>query len=759
MRRKLVTELIRLFISDSAGKSTRTRNRGWWRSLALTLAVLALVVLARTAETKKIDAPTPPVRANRLAQETSPYLKQHAHNPVDWYPWGPEALERARRENKPIFLSIGYAACHWCHVMARESFENPRIAKLMNDNFINIKVDREERPDLDETYMQAVVMVTGTGGWPLSVFLTPDLKPFFGGTYFSPEKFSELLVALSQAYRQDQAEVVKDAKTLQEQLQARQKIRAAGQTPDKEALTQAYGRLSQAFDARHGGFGVAPKFPEALELGFLLHYYRFAGEDRAQEMVRISLEKMARGGIYDQLGGGFHRYATDAQWLVPHFEKMLYDNALLAPLYLAMSQITGDKLDRRVAQETLDFVLRDLGSPTGGFYSSLNAESEGREGKYYVWSLDEVQQVVGPKAAPLVLTALGVTREGNFEGVNILTRPLSEAELARRFSLNVEEVSLTLIPALEKLRQARARRVAPSRDDKIIVAWNGLMISSLARGAQVLKDPKYYQAAAKGARFIQKDLVKEGRLYRIWAGGRAGVPAFLDDYAFLANGLLDLFETDFDPSWLTAARGLVDRMDDLFWDSAQGVYFYEGKDQKTPLGRNPSIHDQSIPSGNSMAALACWKLYRFTEDKRYQKRAQAVLTRLQGQARKSPLGSPQFLTVQILYLTPPLDLILVGDAAHPKMKEMLGDCYRYFLPERKLVLKDPKTAAALEKPVPGVKDYPLGQEGPVAYICRNFACLPPITEPKDLAAKLGRLASKQGLTWPAGPPAGEGKPK
>jgi uncharacterized protein YyaL (SSP411 family) len=723
------------------------------------LASLAMVVAMTwyaAAEGKKSDAPAPTVRANRLAGETSPYLKQHAHNPVDWYPWGPEALERARRENKPIFLSIGYAACHWCHVMARECFENPEIAGLMNENFINIKVDREERPDLDETYMQAVMMVTGSGGWPLSVFLTPDLKPFFGGTYFPPEKFKEILAALSQAYRQDRAEVAKDAQTLKGLLQARQKIRADGQAPDKEALTRAYGRLRQVFDPQQGGFGGAPKFPEALELGFLLHYYRFAGEDRALEMVRVSLEKMARGGIYDQLGGGFHRYATDARWLVPHFEKMLYDNALLASVYLAHYQITGRELDQRIARETLDFVLRDMISPTGGFFSSIDADSEGKEGKYYVWRLDEVRQVVGDQAAPLVFEALGVTSEGNFEGSNILTRPLPEAELAKRLSLTVEQVRLTLNPALDKLRQARATRVPPSRDDKLIVSWNGLMISALAQGAQILGEPRYYQAAAQGARFVLKDLIKEGRLYRIWAGGKASVPAFLDDYAFLANGLLDLFETDFNPSWLTAARGLVDRMDGLFWDSREGIYFYEGKDQKTPLGRNPSIHDQSIPSGNSQAALACWRLYRFTEDKRYHQRAQGILTRLQGQARTSPLGSPQLLTVQSLYLTPPLDLILVGDPDHPAMREMLQDCYRSFLPERKLVLKNPRTAAALEKTVPAVKDYPGANAGPVAYICRNFACLPPITDAKDLAAKLGRLASKEGLTWPAGF-LGEGK--
>jgi len=739
------------------GAKQGIRNR-WPRPFMLLVLLAALALFPRASPSKNPNQ-TPPSPPNRLAKETSPYLRLHAHNPVDWYPWGPEALERARQENKPIFLSIGYSTCHWCHVMARECFENPVIAQLMNKNFINIKVDREERPDLDETYMQAVIMVTGQGGWPLSVFLTPDLKPFFGGTYFPPEKFKELLVALSQAYRQDQAGVVKDAQTLQERLKVLEKIAPAGQTPDQEPLTKAFSRLSLTFDAQHGGFGGAPKFPEALELSFLLHYYHQTGETRALEMVSFTLEKMARAGIYDQLSGGFHRYATDARWLVPHFEKMLYDNALLSSVYLAHYQITGNALDRRVAKETLEFVLRDLGSPDGGFFSSIDAESEGKEGKYYVWSLEEVRRVVGPKATPLVLAALGVTREGNFEGVNILTRPLPEAELAKRFSLTVDQVSLTLNPALGQLRQARAKRVPPARDDKIIVSWNGLMISALAQGAQVLGDPRYYQAAGQGARFILQNLVKDERLQRIWAGGKASVPAFLDDYAFLANGLIDLFETDFDPAWLAAAQGLVKQMEELFLNSPEGVFFYVGQDQATALGRNQSIYDQSIPSGNSMAALACWRLYRFTEDACYQKRGQAILTRFQGRIRKVPLGFPQLLRVQILYLTPPLDLILVGDPDHPRMKEILKDCYRYFLPERKLILKNPKAAGVMEKAVPGVKDYLPGKEGPVAYICRNFACLPPITDPKDLSAKLGQPVSGKGLTWPPGRPAAEQKPK
>jgi uncharacterized protein YyaL (SSP411 family) len=722
-----------------------------WRSVPLWLGMLVLLVLTQPSwaqEGQKGEAPASrgaqsPV--NRLAKETSPYLRQHAHNPVDWYPWGPEALERARRENKPIFLSIGYSACHWCHVMAHESFENPEIARIMNENFINIKVDREERPDLDETYMKAVVMVTGQGGWPMSVFLTPDLQPFFGGTYFSPKKFKEILLALSKAYRQDQAGVVKDAQQLQRQLQTLGRV-PAGAEPGKEILARTYSRLNQIFDTRHGGFGDFPKFPEALDLNFLLHYYRFAGVARAREMVSFTLTKMAQGGIYDQLGGGFHRYSTDALWLLPHFEKMLYDNALLAPLYLADYQLTGSDLGRRVVAETLDFVIRDLGAPGGGFFAALDSQSEGREGKYYLWTLSEVRHIVGEKATPLVTAALGITSEGNFEdvkGANILTRPLTIQELAARFSLKPEQVSQSLDPALEQLRRVRAQRVPPGRDDKIIVAWNGLTISALAQGAQVLGEPRYYQAAVKAAHFILQHQIKEGQLYRIWARGRISVPGFLEDYAFLANGLLDLFETDFDPFWLTEAGHLVDRMNALFLDPAAGMYFNVAKDQKTPLVRSLTASDQAIPSGNSMAAYVCWRLYRFTGKKQYQQRAQAILSRFQGQVLKNPLEYPFLLTTQTLFLTPALDITVVGDPKQDQVKEMLQEIYARYLPERRMVLKNPREAAALEKVAPEMRDYPLQGGVPTAYICRNFMCLPPITKPQELATKLAQLMSQK----------------
>ncbi|MEW6387850.1 MAG: thioredoxin domain-containing protein [Thermodesulfobacteriota bacterium] len=686
---------------------------------------------------------TPP---NRLARETSPYLRQHADNPVDWYPWGPEALDRARREDKPIFLSIGYSTCHWCHVMAHESFANPAIAALMNEHFINIKVDREERPDLDETYMTAVQLLAGTGGWPMSVFLTPDLKPFYAGTYFPPEDrggftgFPRLLLALNQIYRQNREKLVDLSEKVTEQL----KILAArpGAAPEltQAQVAAAAQRLKEDSDRRHGGFGGAPKFPRALELGFLLNQARSQKDAGAQEIVGFSLEKMARGGIYDQVGGGFHRYTVDGVWLVPHFEKMLYDNALLTPLYLALFQLTGREFSRRIAKETLDFVLRELAAPQGGFYAALDAESDGEEGKFYLWSREELEKVVGPELAPLARVALGVTAGGNFEGKNILTRPFSLNDLATRFSQPREQLEGQLHLARERLGQARATRVRPHRDGKIITSWNGLMISALALGAQVLGEDKYYAAAAKAARFILTDLFREDGLYRIWAAGQVSIPGFLEDYAFLANACLDLYETDFDPAWLAMAKRLADLMESRFLDPEDGTYFYVAQNQEATLVRSKNVYDQAIPSGNSMAARVCLRLHRCTEQEAYQERAKAILSRFQPQAAENPWGFAHLLTVLDLYLTPPVELTLVGDPQHPRMREMLKIIYGHFLPARRLLRKNPADCAALEELAPAVRYLTPQEEGPTAYLCHNFTCRPGITDPQDLAEQLAGLS-------------------
>ena len=683
-------------------------------------------------------------RTNRLIHATSPYLKQHAHNPVDWYPWGPEALERARREDKPIFLSIGYSTCHWCHVMAHESFENENIAALMNEHFINIKVDREERPDLDETYMTAVQLMTGRGGWPMSVFLSPDLKPFYAGTYFPPEDrsgmpgFPRLLQALSQAYQEKRDTVVKMGQEVESRLKMLAELPGTGQEFTDGELAQAAGRLKQDFDKVHGGFGGAPKFPRALELGFLLTQYRRAGDQEALDLVNLSLEKMARGGIYDQVGGGFHRYSVDGAWVVPHFEKMLYDNALLVPLYLAHFQITGSPLSRRIAQETLDFVLRELGAPQGGFYSAWDADSEGEEGKFYVWTMKEVEEILQSEAS-LAIAAFGVTPAGNFEGKNIFTLPLTQEELASRFDLTPEEVDSSLQEIKDRLFQVRESRIKPHRDEKIITAWNGLMLSALALGAQVLGDKTYHQAAAQAARFILKEMRQNGQLMRIWSEGQASVPGFLDDYAGLANACLDLYETDFNPAWLEAAQLLAAKMNELFLDEADGTYFYVARDQEATLVRSKSVHDQSVPAGNSLAARVFWRLWRFTEKEAYQERSQAILRRFQTQISENPWGFSHYLTVAGLSLLPLLDLSLVGDPGHPQTKKLLAEIYRRFLPERRLVLKNPADAARVEKLVPAVRDYdPEGSE-PMAYLCQHFTCQPPTGDPEELAAKLEEI--------------------
>jgi len=695
-------------------------------------------------------------RPNRLLESASPYLQQHSHNPVDWYPWGSEALERARREDKPIFLSIGYSTCHWCHVMAHECFEDQAIAAVLNEHFVSIKVDREERPDLDETYMNVVTALTGRGGWPLSVFLTPDLKPFYGGTYFPPADrgglpgFPRLLLAMSQAYRKNQEQIQELGRRVIDHLQTLGELPAAAAEPSREVADQAVRRLLQEYDPVHGGLGGAPKFPRALELGLILYYYHLSRDPQALEKLGFTLEKMARGGIYDQLGGGFHRYAVDAAWLVPHFEKMLYDNALLAPIYLAHFQLSGSPLSRRVAAETLDFALRDMEAADGGFYAAWDADSEGVEGKYHVWSLQEVAAVVGsdlgsdlgPDQASLAIAALGVTAAGNFEGTNVLTRPRSLEELAAAFSLSRPEVEQRLTAALEALRRARARRVPPHRDDKIVASWNGLMLAALAQGFQVLGERRYYEAAARAGRFLLAELFREERLHRSWRQGRVSVPGFSEDYAHLAYGLLELYEADFDPSWLAAARRLVDLLDELFLDPVSGVYFLVARDffvKEAPLLRARSIYDQTLPSGSSMAARVCLKLHRLTDEDRYRERALAILRVLQDQARETPWTFAHLLSVQILFLTPPLDLTLVGAPGDPAIQEMLKASYRIFLPERRLLLKNPADSAALEAVAPAAGAYSSLDGAPVAYLCHRFTCLPGIREAQELARQLAQI--------------------
>ncbi|GIW11249.1 MAG: thioredoxin domain-containing protein [Dehalococcoidia bacterium] len=524
--------------------------------------------------------------ANRLQYETSPYLLQHAHNPVDWYPWGEEAFRRAREENKPVLLSIGYAACHWCHVMERESFEDEATAALMNELFINIKVDREERPDVDQVYMTAVQALTGQGGWPLTVFLTPTGEPFYGGTYFPPEDrhglpaFRRVLRAVAEAYHTRPGEIAAAAHQITAHLREAQQLNAPPEPLQHAILDQAIRAVLPTFDQVNGGFGGAPKFPQAMTLELLLRQAARTGEVSLRAMVELTLQRMAAGGIYDQLGGGFHRYAVDAAWQVPHFEKMLYDNALLARLYLAAWLFTGEASFRRVAEETLDYVLREMAAPGGGFCSSQDADSEGEEGKYYLWTLGEILDLLGPEDGRLFAAFYGVTAEGNFEGKNILHGTGTLEEVAARSGVTPEDLQAVLARGRQRLLAAREQRVKPGRDEKVLTSWNGMLLRALAEAAAALGREDYRTAAEETATFLLETLRPQGRLLRTFKDGRAHVLGYLEDYAHLIDGLLALYELTFAPCWLAEAEALADAMLDLFWDESLPGFYDTARDHE-----------------------------------------------------------------------------------------------------------------------------------------------------------------------------------
>ncbi len=582
--------------------------------------------------------------ANRLIHETSPYLRQHAHNPVDWYPWGEEALRRARDEDKPIFLSIGYAACHWCHVMERESFEDPAIARQMNESFVNIKVDREERPDLDDTYMTAVQLLTGAGGWPMSVWLTPDLKPFYGGTYFPPQDrwgragFPAVLAQLASAWRNRRAEVEQAANQMADAIRQAQAVRAGRGSLSRDLVGRAVSALEARFDRRWGGFGSAPKFPPSMGLALLLRCYHREQEPAFLQMVTGTLDGMARGGMYDQVGGGFHRYSTDERWLVPHFEKMLYDNALLVPAYLEAYQVTGAEEYRRIVGETLEWVRREMTHPDGGFFSTLDADSEGVEGKFYVWTPGRVLQMLGADDGTLFNRIYDITARGNFEGESIphLDRPIEE--WADELQEPADALHARLSAMRARLREARAQRVWPAKDDKILTGWNGLMITAFARAAQALGNPEYAGAARRAAEFVLSHLRRDGRLLHTFRDGTAKLPAYLDDYSFLARGLLDLHAATGEDRWLREARALVTEMVDLFWDDQAGAFFFTARDQEAPIARGKNPYDGAIPSGNSIAVMALLRLVELGEDSGLEARCERTLLAFRDLMERAPDG-------------------------------------------------------------------------------------------------------------------------
>lgn len=598
-----------------------------------------------------------PKHTNRLAEATSPYLLQHAHNPVDWYPWGPEAIQRARAEDKPIFLSIGYAACHWCHVMERESFENEAVAAVLNRDFVAIKVDREERPDLDEIYMTATQLMTQSGGWPMSVFLTPELKPFYAGTYFPPEDrygrpgFLTLLNELARFWRERRSDVERQAERVAEAI-AQLTSGGSGQgVVTASLLRNAVSELSRGFDPQHGGFGSAPKFPPSMRLELLLRRYREERDDELLAMLETTLDFMARGGMYDQVGGGFHRYSVDERWLVPHFEKMLYDNALLARLYTLAFQETGEAYQERIAREILEYVLREMTHPDGGFYSTTDADSEGEEGKFFVWSPDEVKAVLGAEDGELFCRIYDVTPQGNFEGhsiPNLLQRGLPE--WAEELGTDAESLAERLEPLRRKLWEHRERRVHPLLDDKILSGWNGLMIRAFADGYRIFQEDTYLEAAERAADFVLTRMRDGRRLLRSYRNGTAALNAYQEDYAYLSVALLDLYLATGEERWKDEGLALLDEMTERFWDEENGGYFFTSHDHEELITRTKSFQDGATPSGNSMAALALIRAARITGEAGYREQASAVLGMTAPQMAEMAAAFPNMLVAADEYL-------------------------------------------------------------------------------------------------------------
>jgi len=669
--------------------------------------------------------------ANRLAQETSPYLLEHAQNPVDWYPWSQEALARAQRENKPILLSIGYSACHWCHVMARESFEDDKTAAVMNRDFVAIKVDREERPDLDQVYMRAVQAMTGSGGWPMTVFLLPDGTPFFAGTYFpSSERFGmptfrRVLAAVADAFANRQQEVAQTAGQVREFLRRPALPLAAG-TLDQTLLDEAYRRLARDYDPAHGGFGGAPKFPQPMLLEFLLRTYVRTGQPAALEMTTDTLRAMAAGGMYDQLGGGFHRYSVDERWLVPHFEKMLYDNALLARAYLDAWQLTQEPVFARVAQETLAFVQREMTAPEGGFYSSLDADTEGEEGRFYLWTPAELDALLGPEQGAALARAFDVTPEGNFEGHNVL-HPVVPGAIE------------LLAAARNRLMAARAQRVRPHRDEKVIAGWNGLMLRAFAEAGRVLRRPDLTAVAETNARFVLSRMRQSHRMRRSYKDGRAPLAGYLEDQAAVADGLLSLYEATFDPTWLDDVRGLLMEMLTAFWDDAEGAFFDTAADQERLVVRPQDVTDNAAPSGTSMAVDVLLRAGMLFGEQSWIDRGRAALERLAPTAAKAPQAFGRLLAAIDFDLGRPVELALIGNPTDPQVSEFLEVAWTRYLPNRLVAVASP--GGPLQS-IPLLSDRRAIDGKVTAYLCEGFVCQAPTTDPGELQRQLDAFSAR-----------------
>ena len=667
---------------------------------------------------------------NHLINEKSPYLLQHAYNPVDWYPWGNEAFQKALSKNKPIFLSIGYSTCHWCHVMEYESFEDEEVAKILNDNFVSIKVDREERPDIDNIYMTVCQAMTGNGGWPLNLFLTPEKKPFYAGTYFpKTERFGNpgliaILKQISNLWNTNRESVLSSSEQVIKVLRAEATV-STDKLLTEETLKHAYEKLRDNFDLLYGGFGNAPKFPTPHNYTFLLRWWKRSKDPMALEIVEKTLERMGRGGIYDQLGGGFHRYSTDEYWLVPHFEKMLYDQALLAMAYTETYQVTGKTFYADMVKSIFDYVLRDMTSPEKGFYSAEDADVDGVEGKFYVWTPQEVTDILGEKNGKIICDYYDVSREGNFDEKNVLHADKPLTTFAKLEGINNEQLQELLNNSKEKLFSVREKRTHPSKDDKILTAWNGLMIAAFAKGAQALNEPKYAQEAMDAADFISNTLLqKDGTLLRRYRAGEASIQGYLDDYAYLVWGLIELYETTFEVKYLKTALKINKRMIEYFWDEKGGGLFFNGKKNEQLITQTKEIYDGATPSGNSVALLNILRLGRMTGDLDLIKKAEIIIKTFYETVNQYPSGYTQFLCALDFAIGQTKEIVIAGEPSQEDTRLILHEIWKRFLP-RKVLLLHPEKDKSIEEVVAFVKEQKAVNGKATAYICENYTCKAP----------------------------------
>jgi uncharacterized protein YyaL (SSP411 family) len=680
--------------------------------------------------------------SNRLIHEKSPYLLQHAYNPVDWYPWGDEAFERAKVKDKPIFLSIGYSTCHWCHVMERESFEDPEVAGMMNELVISIKVDREERPDLDHIYMMVCQLLTGSGGWPLNIIMTPDKKPYFAGTYIPKETrlgrtgIMELIPRLVQLWTERRDEVYDSAEKIVTAMASADRDNQEGDL-DKSALHMTLQQLIERFDEKHGGFGEAPKFPTPHNLLFLLRHWKRTGDQKALDMVEKTLRSIQRGGIHDHVGFGFHRYATDQTWLVPHFEKMLYDQALLVMAYLEAYQATGQKTYEETARNILTYVLRDMTDSEGGFYSAEDADTEGVEGKFYVWSEEEIRKILPPEEADFVIRVFNIEKDGNFldesarirTGANIFHLQKTLPEIASDMKISEQEIRNRWVASRRKLFSVREKRVRPSKDDKILTDWNGLMIAALAKASAAFGDPQYTEAAAKAVDFVLKRLRKpDGRLLHRYRDGDAAIHGNLDDYAFLIWGLIELYEITFEASYLEAALELNEFMVKHFWDEEAGGLYFSPDDGEALIVRKKEYYDGAVPSGNAVAMWNMLRLGRITANPRLEGRGIDIGRVFSKAVKQFPSAYTQFMVALDFAAGPCYEVVIVGQSEAKDTKEMLNALARFFTPHVVALFRPAVNSAEIDGLAGYLTSYQSLNNKATAYVCTNFTCKAPTTD-------------------------------